>query len=112
MKYDKFITLDVKIIQSKKNNKCAFLIDTVTGKIVTSKPINYIEVFGITLNEFYKIELGRFTNDKGYIDFNFVKVSAYTPITKQFVSKPVSNTVKESPQATTPIQSDKPAWLR
>lgn len=109
MKYDKFITLDVKIIQSKKNSNCVFLVDTATGKIVTSKPINYIKCFGLDLNEFYKIELGRFTNDKNYMDFNFVKVSSYNPITK-----PVSNTVKKFPQATTPVQVEmsKPAWLR
>lgn len=106
-KFEQYDVIDIKLIPSTKNENSILVKDVVSGLIVTSKHINYINAIDMDLYTIYKVEVARYTNERGYKEFDFVKVLSYVP---------QGNTKKDSPvKKTTQAPSskkEKPSWLK
>jgi cupin superfamily acireductone dioxygenase involved in methionine salvage len=105
--YEQYDVIDIKLIPSTKNENSILVKDVVSGLIVTSKHVNYINAIDMDLYTIYKVEVARYTNERGYKEFDFVKVLSYVP---QENTKKVSP-VKKTPQAASSKQN-KPSWLK
>jgi hypothetical protein len=108
--YEDYFTLDVIVFQSKKNPEMCILSDYTTEDVLCWKPLKYINTIGMNLKQPYKVRVARYTNARGYTEFDLIKVYSYQPL-ESGKSAPVK---KKSPQATTSSKTsaNKPAWLK
>lgn len=103
--YEEFGTVQIKLIPRKDNENILLVKDTVNGPIIGSKHINYINKIGMKPYELYTVEYGVYTNERGHLEIDFMKVYSYVPLTASS-----SAPVKKS--KTSKTSANKPAWLR
>jgi hypothetical protein len=102
--YESFGTVQIKLIPRKDNENIILVKDVVDGPIICSKHINYISKLGMNLYELYNVEYGVYTNERGYIEMDFMKVYSYNQVTAG-KSAPI---LAKNPKTT----ANKPAWLK
>jgi len=102
-KYEKYVTVQIKLFQKSKDSDYVFLKDEINDAIICSKHINYIKSIGLEFNVPYMAELGIYTNKSGYRDADFLKGKIYTYNQVQSDSVPV---VKKK------TSGSKPAWMK
>jgi len=107
-KYEKFASAEI-ILLSRTNNKDYVVVkDIINDAIICSKHINYIKTIGLELRVPYKVELGIYTNEKGYTEYDFLKgkIFGYNQI-QPSVPAPVKKSEKPSKTS-----ANKPAWIK
>ena len=107
--YESFGTVQIKLVPRKDNENIILVKDVVNGPIVCSKHVNYINKCGMKLYELYNVEYGVYTNERGYIEMDFMKVYSYNNVTAD-KSAPVKKS--EKPSKTSANKPAKPAWLK
>lgn len=107
-KYDSFATVDIILLPLTKDTNFVLVKDTINDAIICRKHINYIKKIGLDTKVPYKAELGIYTNEKGYLEYDFLKGKIYSyNLVQQVESVPVKKS--EKPSKTT---TNKPAWLK
>jgi hypothetical protein len=102
-KYEKYVTVQIKLFQKSKDSDYVFLKDEINDAIICSKHINYIRQIGLEFNVPYMAELGIYTNKSGYRDADFLKGKVYSY--NQLQSVPAPNVKKKT-------SGTKPAWMK
>ena len=107
-KYESFASAEIKLLPRSNNKDYVVVKDIINECIITSKHVNYINKIGLDLYVPYKVELGIYTNEKGYTEFDFLKgkIFGYNQI-QPSVPASVKKSVK--PSKTT---ANKPAWIK
>lgn len=105
-KYEEFASAEIKLLPSMHNKNYVVVKDIINDCIITSKHVNYINAIGLELKVPYKVELGIYTNEKNYTEYDFLKIYSYNPIQS---GKPASVKKSEKPSKTT---ANKPAWIK
>jgi hypothetical protein len=107
-KYDSFATVDIILLPLTKDLNWVLVKDTINDAIICRKPINYIKMIGLDLKVPYKAELGIYTNERGYLEYDFLKGKIYSyNLVQQVESVPVKKSEKPSKTS-----ANKPAWLK
>jgi len=107
-KYEKFATADIILLPRSNNKDYVVVKDIINECIITSKHVNYINKIGLELHVPYKVELGIYTNEKNYTEYDFLKGKIYGYNSIQS-GKPASVKKSEKPSKTT---ANKPAWIK
>ena len=111
-KYESFATADILLLPLKSDENIILVKDTINDAIICRKHINYIKKIGLDVKVPYKVELGIYTNERGYTEYDFLhgKIYSYNQV-QSGKSAPVK---KSSPQAPKPSKTsaNKPAWLK
>lgn len=111
-KYESFATAQVMLLPVHKDNNFVVVKDIVNDVIICRKHINYINKIGLDVKVPYMAELGIYTNERGYTEYDFLmgKIYSYNQV-QSGKSAPVK---KSSPQAPKPSKTsaNKPAWLK
>ncbi len=107
-KYDSFATVDIILLPLTKELNWVLVKDTINNVIICRKHKNYIDKIGLDTKVPYKAELGIYTNEKGYLEYDLLKGKIYSyNLVQQVESVPVKKS--EKPSKTT---TNKPAWLK
>lgn len=107
-KYESFATVDIILLPLIKDLKWVLVKDTINNVIICRKPMNYIDKIGLATKVPYKAELGIYTNEKGYLEYDLLKGKIYSyNLVQQVESAPVKKSEKPSKTST-----NKPAWLK
>ena len=104
--YESLGTVQIKLVPRKDNDNIILVKDVVNGPIICSKHVNYISKLGMKLYELYNVEYGVYTNERGYLEMDFMKVYSYNNVTAG-KSAPVKKSEKPSKTS-----ANKPAWLK
>lgn len=101
--YTHYATVQIVLFPSKKNGTNILLKDIINGSIICNKPMNYIKALGLECNTPYVAELAFYTNERGYLeaDFMYGKVYSYVPVPTKMIKSMQETAAKP-----------KPSWLR
>lgn len=107
-KYESFATVDIILLPLAKEPDWILVKDTINNVIICRKHKNYIAKIGLDTKVPYKTELGIYTNERGYLEYDLLKGKIYSyNLVQQVESAPVKKS--EKPSKTT---ANKPAWLK
>jgi len=111
-KYESFEKAEIELFAKKDDETIIFVKDTVNNVIICRKHINYINKIGLDLNVPYKVDLGIYTNERGYTEYDFLhgKIYSYNRV-QSGKSAPVKKSSTQAPK-TSKTSANKPAWLK